>query len=490
MIVTGALLPISTPAAQGIRARGIHGFLDAVEAAPGIDPHGLVMMRHGYVVAAGWWFPYSAERPQLLYSLSKSFTATALGFAVAEGLLGLDDPVIAHFPEFDREVTDPRIRSMRVRHLATMATGHLADTWEQAVAADPAEPVRGFLSLPPEREPGSVFAYNQSATYTMAAIVQRASGQPLSRYLRPRLFDPLGVPAVGWREYPPGRELGFSGLYASTDAVARLGQLYLQRGIWQGKRLLAEAWVAAATRLHVTTEAEPNPDWQQGYGFQFWMSRHGYRGDGAFGQFCLVLPEQDAVIALTTASLDMQSLLDAVWEHLLPALGDTPISPGQPDADLADRLPRLALAAVRAEPAPPVRRDEWADTSFAPAGGDCEQQPSLIGVVVAEDRDGWHITLRETGSELRLRLGRDGWVVSDPVASAEGVVVPTAVSGGWTDATTLRVEVIFLETPHRLIVTCALPSRTFEAMWTTMALQPGHLAELRSPRRPRDGLSG
>ena len=133
---------------------------------------------------------------------------------------------------------------MLVRHVASMASGHDAETWDRAVAAAPAEPVRGFLTLPPENDPGTVFAYNQPCTYSLAAIIQRRSGTTLTDYLRPRLFDPLGIGEVGWQQHPAGRDLGFTGLHATTEDVARLGQLYLQSGWWDGAQLLSEDWVA------------------------------------------------------------------------------------------------------------------------------------------------------------------------------------------------------------------------------------------------------
>jgi CubicO group peptidase (beta-lactamase class C family) len=289
-------LPRSTPASRGVDSRRITAFLDALEALPDPQPHSLMILRHGQVVAQGWWAPYTPDRRQLLYSLSKSFTGAAAAFAYAEGLLRLDDPVVSYFPEFEAEITDPGSRSILVRHLLSMASGHSAEQWDEAVTRDPAEPVRGFLLNSPDREPGSVFAYNQPCTYTIAAIVQRASGQRLVDYLRPRLLDPLGIGDVAWQQQPAGRDIGFTGLHATTDAIATLGQLYLQRGVWDGVQLLSEEWVEQATRPQVDNSGLGwGPDWSRGYGFQFWISRHGFRGDGAHGQFCLILPEQDAV---------------------------------------------------------------------------------------------------------------------------------------------------------------------------------------------------
>ena len=222
-------LPRAAPEDQLVDPAAILRFLDAVEDHPGVEMHSLMVLRHGHVVAEGWWAPYSAERPQLLYSLSKSFTATAAAFAQAEGLLDLDDTVVSHFGEFAADITDPRSRSVKIRHVASMASGHTREMLDEVLARDPAEPVRGFLLIPPDREPGTAFAYSQPCTYTLASIIQRNAGLPLTRYLRPRLFDPLGIGHVGWQAFPPGREQGFSGLHARTEDIAKLGQLYLQR---------------------------------------------------------------------------------------------------------------------------------------------------------------------------------------------------------------------------------------------------------------------
>ncbi|MFF1302028.1 serine hydrolase domain-containing protein [Streptomyces sp. NPDC058307] len=466
-------LPTSTPAAQGVDAAGIQAFLDAFEAEPHLDPHSFMLLRHGQVVASGWWAPYAPDRPQLLYSLSKSFTATAAGFAVAEGLIRLDDPVISYFPEFEADVTDPRSRAMLVRHVASMASGHVEETLDRARAQDREELVRGFLLVPPDKDPGTVFAYNQPATYTLAAIVQRVTGQKLTEYLRPRLFEPLGIGEVAWIADRRGRELGFSGLHATTDAIARLGLLYLRGGVWEGERLLPESWVAEATRVQIAHEAPPVggwADWQQGYGFQFWMARHGYRGDGAYGQFCVVLPEQDAVLAITSETEDMQKVLDLVWEHLLPAFGAGPLpGGGAADAALADRLARLALPPAEGKPAP-----KGSTGVFTPAGGTCAGQPTLTAIEVDP---GGRVTLVDDGDRLDLALGagQGGWTVVDEP-------VPVAVSGGWSDAENLAFDLAFLETPHHLLVTCSLEDRTFTARWRTQPLHAGPLRRMRAPR--------
>jgi len=451
--ITSSPLATSTPAAQGVDARGIAAFVTALENAPGVEPHSLQVLKHGHLVAQGWWAPYRADRAHLLYSLSKSFTSTALGFAVAEGMVDLDATVLSYFPEYDAEITDDRSRRMKVRHVAAMASGHEQETLGRAMEDPSGDIVKGFLKIAPDAEPGTLFCYNQPCTFSVAAIVQRTSGQGLLEFLRPRLLDPLGIGAdeIGWLHDGLGRELGFSGFHAPTEAIAKLGLLYLNRGVWNGTRLLADSWVAEATRSHIdNSNFHPNPDWQQGYGFQFWMARHGYRGDGAYGQFCIVLPEQDTVVAITSQSPDMQAVLDAAWEHLLPAVSDPelPADAAENDTALAARLATLGLE--------PLDGPELPQGEFIAAAG-----PGLPSVVRIS---GDEITLVDVGAEITATVGHGAWIDSGPLA----------VSGGGA-----RVDVVFAETPHRLHLEFSGTQCT--ATWETTPLHGPALNILRRP---------
>lgn len=473
-------LPRSAPADQRVDPAAVLAFVDAVEADPAIELHSLMVVRHGHVVAEGWWAPHTPERTRLLYSLSKSFTSTALGFALEEGRFGLDDTVVSHFPELDQDITDPRSRSVTLRHLASMASGHNRDMLDEVLARDPQEPVRGLLLIPPDEEPGSIFAYSQPCTYALAAVIQRAAGMPLSAYLRPRLLDPLGIGEVGWLTWPPGREQGFSGLFARTEDVAKLGQLYLQRGRWGDTQLVPEPYVDQATSRRIDTPNQDNVDWRQGYGYQFWMARHGYRGDGAFGQFCVVLPTQDAVVATTGGTEAMQAVLDSLWDHLLPGLGS-----GRPDAaahrELAQRLAGLSLPACVAKPSPPRWRD-WTDRPFPVApGADGAPAAPLTSVALRQADHGLEVTIAESANALTFPVGAGDWLVSAP-RDRHGDPVPVATSGGWLDDHSLRVEVIFLESPHRMDIACSLPARTAEAAWRHPPLDGGRLQTLHRPR--------
>jgi hypothetical protein len=353
-----------------------------------------------------------------------------------------------------------------------MASGHDRDMIDEALANDPHEPVRGFLMVPPDAEPGTLFAYSQPCTYALASIIQRAAGMPLSAYLRPRLLDPLGIGEVGWRTWPPGREQGFSGLFARTEDVAKLGLLYLQHGRWGETQLIPEAYVAQATTRQVDNPEMDNPDWRQGYGFQFWMARHGYRGDGAFGQFCIVLPEHDVVVAATGGTEAMQAVLDHLWTHLLPGLrDDRPDNGDQPE--LERRLGGLALAPYAADPEP-SRWEDWTSPFAVTPGSD------FTSVGLSRADGGLEVSLGEAANAVTFPVGTGRWLESSPL-DVYGDVVPVAASGGWADDRTLRVEVIFLETPHRLRITCSLPARTAEVEWLTPPLDGGRLETLHCP---------
>jgi CubicO group peptidase (beta-lactamase class C family) len=425
-----------------------------------------MVLRHGTVAAEGWWAPYAADRPHLLYSLSKSFTAAAVGLAVDEGLLGLDDTVLEHFPEFADEVTAARTRRMRVRHLLAMASGHRTETLDRARAADPEDLVHGFLLLPPDEEPGTVFAYNQPCTYTLGEIVRRVSGGTLLGYLRPRLSAPLGID-FAWRRDDEGHELGFSGGYTTTAAVAALGQLYLDRGVRDGVRVLSDDWVDQATSRQVDNPDEEDPDWRRGYGFQFWMARHGFRGDGAYGQFCIVLPEQDVVVAMTGQSGDMQAVLDAVWQHLLPAVDRAGSDAG--DSALRTRLDALALPPTAGEPldgpgAPATGRR-------TPATDDDTRASGLEAVDLhRDDERRWAVTLVDASGSVTAPLGDGTW-------ADDGVTASSAVR---TADGTVAVEVRFVQTPHLLRVWCPADGGPFRAAWATQPLHDG-VATLRRP---------
>ena len=321
-----------------------------------------------------------------------------------------------------------------------------------------------FLAHPVPFKPGTHFLYNTSATYMLSAIVQKATGMTVLDYLRPRLFEPLGIEHPTWETSPQGISTGGYGLSIRTEDIARFGQLYLQKGKWQGKQLVPAAWVEAATARQTSNGSNPKSDWDQGYGYQFWRCRHGaYRGDGAFGQYCIVLPEQDAVIAITSGVKDMQAVLNLVWDKLLPAMKSSPLAADdEARKKLEHTLKGLSL------------RPQEGSGSPAKVSGKKYVFPAnerkLEAITLESDGKDGAVTLvtRFDGVEQRIACGRGAWQ-KGRVAWGSLPEQPAAASGAWTADDTFTAKLCFYETPFIVTVTLevlrarsctAIPSRT------------------------------
>jgi CubicO group peptidase (beta-lactamase class C family) len=312
-------LPRSTPEAQGLSAAALDAFVAALDASDQ-EIQTMMLLRHGTVVLEEQWTPYRLKDRHLLFSVSKSFTSMGIGLLVADGKLSVEDKVVSFFDddELPDKISD-NLAAMEIRHLLTMTTGHGQDTIDALSRND--RMVQTFLGLDVDHQPGTLFVYNTGATYLLSAILQKLTGETLMDYLRPRLFEPLGATEANWEISSEGITKGGWGLSLNTDSLARFGQLLLQRGSWDGEQVVPAEWVDEATKKQVPNDNQDNPDWQQGYGYQFWRARHNaYRGDGAFGQYLLIFPEHDAALIITSASPDMQATMDVVWDYLLPAL--------------------------------------------------------------------------------------------------------------------------------------------------------------------------
>lgn len=458
----------SSPAEQGVNPEGIVRFLDAIEEGAGIEPHSLIVQRHGRRIVEGHWRPHDGTRPRLLYSLSKTFTGTALALQIGEGRLGLDDFVRDYLPaRFD--TANAGLRDLRIRHIASMATGHNRETLQEAYARDADDVVRGFLQIAPDAEPGTLFAYNQPPVVTLATILQQLTGERLVDYLRPRLFDPLGIGEVRAQQIRPGFDFGFTGVYTNVDAIARLGQLYLDDGLWEGRRILPEGWVQEASSLQVANTQNIEPDWRQGYGLQVWRSRHGYRGDGAFGQYMVVLPKQDAVIALLSCTENMQRVLDLMWTHLLPAMTDDVVAAGQADEALAERLANLTLPTAQERLGGRAAAFSVA-FSAAFSKGLLRRAPGMKSHATIDSIElgGDHMVIHEGDQALRIPLLPDWSTAADGAIASSAARLP--------DGTTV-VDLVLLDTPHRLEITLRPEAGEFDAHWPLMPLFGGGIGK-------------
>jgi CubicO group peptidase (beta-lactamase class C family) len=273
--------------------------------------------------AAQW--DLNRDERRLQHSVSKSFTCMAVGLAIAEGKLTLDTKLKDFFPQYAEQ--DPTLApslhpgELTLYNLLRMSSGHDSPPlWaEERASLQEKDWVKYYMSLPLDRTQGETFTYSSGDTFMISALVQAAVGQTVKDYLTPRLFEPLDIQNISWETSPLGVTLGCTGLYINNEELSRFGQMLLQKGEWNGKQLVPADWIEFATRRQIDNEG--GPDWSQGYGCQFWMCQHNaYRADGMFGQFCVVIPGKNAVVAINSHEEDMQAILDAVWDEILPLL--------------------------------------------------------------------------------------------------------------------------------------------------------------------------
>jgi CubicO group peptidase (beta-lactamase class C family) len=447
----GMPLPRSTPEEQGVSSSRLLEYVAQLDRQ--VDGmHSVMILRHGSVIAEGWWTPYKAESRHTMYSLSKSFTSTAVGLAQAEGKLSVDDTVVSFFPELVPPNASANLKAMRVRDLLAMSTGHHNEDISKFDYMSE-DAVKQFLAIPVAHKPGTHFVYNTPGSFMLSAIVQKATGQSVLDYLQPRLFKPLGIDDPIWDAGKTGINLGGFGLHIRTEDIAKFGLLYLREGQWQGKELLPKSWVRAASTRQTSNGSNPKSDWDQGYGYQFWRCRNGaFRGDGAFGQYCVVMPEQDAVLAITSGVRDMQKVLDVTWDHLLPALKENAAAVAKDEGAqkrLAEKLAALTLRAIEGEKGSTVAEHAAAKLfkfESNPAG--------LETVAIRQSGDGTTFAARVNGKDYKFdcapgkwRQGKFAWAGISALESEREE--PAAASGAW-NGNVFTVKIAFTETPYVL----------------------------------------
>jgi hypothetical protein len=269
-------------------------------------------------------------------------------------------------------------------------------------------------------------------------------------YLRPRLFDPLGIESPTWSASAQGVSFGAFGLMVRTEDIARMGQLYLQKGLWNGRQLIPMAWTVEATARQTSNGSAPTSDWDQGYGYQFWRSRHGYRGDGAFGQYMLVLPEQDAVVAITSGVGNMQSVMDLVWDKLLPAMS----SGALPENVANQRALKTKLAALTVRVPSGRTTTALASRISGRWYALTENDRSIRAIALDFAAGAPALLVRTAAGESRTPIGTGSWVKSrtgftngierNLSAPAQPAV---AASGAWTADSVFTLKLVAPETP-------------------------------------------
>ena len=324
-------IPVAVyPEEAGISSASLLTFFDRLEAS-GLELHALTVLRHGMQALSVSFAPYKADEPHILYSVSKSFTSMAAGFAVEEGLLSLDDRVIDVLKEDAPENPDPFLETVTLHHLLCMGSGlrlesdrisHITETggdenWAKAV-----------MACGCDAEPGTRFRYNSHGTYLVSCMVQKVTGMNIRDYLMPRLFEPLGIEKPKWEMSPQGVCCGGWGLYLSSIDLSRFGECLLRGGVWEGRQLLPKAWLAKATAAQIDTANRtpaPTIEWAQGYGYQFWRcTQNRYRGDGMYGQLLIIDKARDMVIAVNAQLDDMAAEMALMTDGLAPAADAKP----------------------------------------------------------------------------------------------------------------------------------------------------------------------
>lgn len=438
----------SEPREAGINAALVDAFLSDAAAA-GLDIHGFMLHRAGRVAAEGWRWPYRADRPRIMHSATKSVMACAIGMALEEGRFRLQDKVVAFFPELMPGVIDEKLASMTVENLLTMRAGHAAETsgsiWRSISSSWTAE----FFKIPVVHQPGTTYMYTSAASYMLSAILTRVTGLTLHEYLKPRFFQPLGIVDEQWDLGPDNVNPGGNGLTMKTVDLLKLGVLHAQGGVWAGRRILSEAWIAEATRSH-----------GDDYGYQ-WTTTSGdaYLAIGIFMQFVMVFPHHQATLAVVGAAQEGSKVFLPIVHRYFPLAFEQPLPAGE--APQADARLRSRLAAAGEQP--PIVA-QASNTAARIDGKTFRMDRNALGISAVRlefDSDRCVFHLEDAAGDHRVVCGLREWIESRtdmPGADLhhgyflkDAVVVAGAV---WTDESTLEMTWIFAETAFRDTVVC------------------------------------
>ena len=470
-------LPRSTPEAEGVSSDSILNFLEAAGKSKH-EFHSFMFLRHGKVIAEGWWNPYRPDLKHTMYSVSKSFSATAIGFAVSENLLTVNDKVISFFPEYLPDSISQYLSELRIKDLLSMSVGHETDATRPVINRD-SNWVKSFLAVPIVHKPGTKFLYNSLGSHMLSAIVQKVTGKKMIDYLQPRLFEPLGIEGMDWERDPQGITTGGWGLRIKTEDMAKFGQLFLQKGMWNGKQVIPAVWIEEASTPKIIQHPElsqskrDSSDWEQGYCFQMWRCRNNaYRGDGAFGQFIIVMPNQDAVIAITSETPDMQDEINLVWKYLLPAIRNDKLNDNTIKlSTLKQKLTSLALPMPQTISASSIEKNISGKTfTIAPNDKNIKTisflfKDNMCHLILNTDTTVYQIAFGYGRWQSGVTTRRGPYLLPDAKANLTGLP-PFKVEGSynWKDDRTLELVLRYIESPHSETLTCHFENNniTFE----------------------------
>lgn len=458
-----------SPDLLGIHPERILDFIGYLEHQK-IELSSFMIVRHGKIAAEGYWAPYHKEQIRSIHSFTKAFTATAICFLIEEKRLSLSDTIISFFPNQLPERPSPNLLEMTVEHLLTMTSGHDREPNFRSKT----DWVGEFFKMPVPYPPGTHFFYNNLGTHLLTEILYKITGLQLTEYLAPRLFLPLGITEYDCFRNHEGHEYGAGGLLLKSEDLAKLALLYLQGGVYNGVRILPANWVSEMTRLQVKESRaifDPEghfPDWSCGYGYQTWMCRIKglYRFEGVFGQIALVIPEKDAIIVTTGATCHINRLLGGIYDILLPALEDHPISDCEKSlAKLQDKLGKLKIAWTKggSPTSPQQARIQQKQILFPPNEYSFIPERRLKNLPLWEKisenytgiercsldftENGCYFNYFEGTSSNRLPLGLNG-SKKDGEMKLFHHRYEVASSGVWIDEHTFLIDIRLLQYPH------------------------------------------
>ena len=357
-------LNYATPEEKGISSANITDFLLQLGERE-LNMNGFVLMRDGAVISEGYWKPYTPERTHRIYSMTKSFTALAIGLLQDEGKLSIHDPLMKYFPEYLTEDLDPYMKEATIRDLMMMASPQSYTTYSYDRDDNWSET---FFRTRPSHPAGTIFSYDTSASDVLAALVDRLSGTSMLEYMKSRMFDEMGFsPETAIINNPEGYTSGGSGMLCTPRDLAKVGQMLLDGGRWNGKQLLSEAYVREATSCRIPNQVFgwlDDPTSGYGYGYFIWrLWNNSYAFLGMGDQMVVVIPDKRIVFV---AVEDNQHSPDAtvllirnLWKYVADPATDGPLPPNPREREILDKyVAQLTLVTPDGDDSSPLE-DQW-----------------------------------------------------------------------------------------------------------------------------------
>ncbi len=439
----------ATPESQGVPSKAVISYFDSIMSLKTTEIHSALLMRHGKVIGEIHPKPFAAEYGHTLFSCSKTFLSAAVGIAIEENRLRANDRLATFFPELLPDTISPWLAKITIENLLTMQSGIKPNG---VIRTEEQEWVRKYLALPVATEPGRHFAYDSMCTYLLSAILSRVTGISAFEYLRPRLFKPLHIEKVNWEYSPENITTGGWGLYLQTESLAKFGQLLLADGKWEGKQIISPAWVKQMMTPHAETGKDK-------YCYQMWECAHPNtaRADGAYGQYIIVMPDEDMVAVITQSATGKAGAKEQLFlfRDLLPTLRNEPLTEGKDYKLLTKKTSNYQLPYASGK-ASSTQSKKYAEKHYSLEAN----AMGWKGFTFEQDKKGLTLTIdSEENGHTSIPCGYKTWVQSQvpttfppnarrsTVNSYSGFSTPfiSASSYAWKNASQLEVKTLFVD---------------------------------------------